>query len=68
MFITINKKEKWLTLMVKDDGVGCETIQKGFGLQHIQERVDLLGGKVSYDGSNGFTVVAKIPIRWGNEV
>ena len=68
VFITITKKEKWLTLMVKDDGVGCETIEKGFGLQHIQERVDLLGGKVSYDGSNGFTIVVKIPIRWGNEV
>ena len=65
VFVTITKKEKWLTLMVKDDGIGCKTIQKGFGLQHIQERVDLLGGTVSYDGSDGFTVVAKIPIRWG---
>lgn len=67
VFITITKKEKWLTLTVKDTGIGCKIIQKGFGLQHIQERIDLLGGKVSYDGSNGFTVIAKIPIRWGNE-
>lgn len=65
IFVTITRKEKWLTLTVHDTGIGCKTIKKGFGLQHIQERVDLLGGEVSYDGSDGFTIVAKIPIRWG---
>jgi Signal transduction histidine kinase len=68
IFITITRKEKWLMLTVHDTGIGCKTIKKGFGLQHILERVDLLGGEVSYDGSDGFTVVAKIPIRWGEEV
>ena len=63
--IYITKKEKWLTLLIQDNGKGCEKIETGFGLIHIEERIGLLHGTVAYDGSDGFTITAKIPIRWG---
>lgn len=67
IFISITKREKWLTLTVRDTGKGCPNVQKGFGLQHLQERIGLLGGNISYQGTDGFTVMAKIPIRWGED-
>jgi signal transduction histidine kinase len=33
----------------------------------MKERLDMLGGKIHVDGSDGFCVVAEIPIRWGTE-
>ncbi|ADU26391.1 sensor histidine kinase [Ethanoligenens harbinense] len=65
IYVTLGRKEKWLLLTIRDTGRGCSGIQKGFGLQHMEERVGLLGGSVSYDNGSGFTVSARIPIRWG---
>ena len=58
-------QDKWLNLEIKDNGIGCEEIHTGFGLIHIEERIKMLKGTVEYDGSNGFKVTARIPIRWG---
>lgn len=63
--ISIHKEQKWLILEIKDNGVGCKNIKDGFGLVHIKERIEMLRGTVSYDGSQGFKIVARIPIRWG---
>lgn len=63
--IDISKNNKWLTLTMQDNGIGCEDIHTGFGLIHIEERITMLNGNVSYNGSNGFKIVANIPIRWG---
>lgn len=54
-------------MQIKDNGRGCENIKSGFGTRHIKERVEMLGGKVTFDGSKGFTVEARIPIRWGEQ-
>lgn len=61
--VNIKKEDKWLILTIQDDGIGCEEIHTGFGLIHIEERIHMLNGEVSYNGSNGFCIVAKIPIR-----
>lgn len=63
--ISIERKDGDLILKIKDNGVGCKEIKSGFGTRHIQERIEMLHGTVSFDGSNGFTVSAIIPIRWG---
>jgi hypothetical protein len=34
----------------------------------MQERLNLLNGTLTYDGSDGFTILATIPIRWGNAI
>lgn len=65
--ITIAKKDKWLSITVKDNGSGCGQVESGFGLKHMQERLGLLNGTLEYDGSGGFLIVARIPIRWGEE-
>ncbi|NLU52621.1 MAG: sensor histidine kinase [Clostridiaceae bacterium] len=56
-----------IILTVKDDGIGCKDMKMGFGTRHIIERIKMLNGTVEFDGTDGFTVTAKIPIRWGEE-
>ncbi|WP_069999703.1 sensor histidine kinase [Cellulosilyticum sp. I15G10I2] len=57
-----------LDLLIKDDGIGCDAIEKGFGLTHIEERVHMLNGQVIFNTreSEGFATHVVIPIRWGN--
>lgn len=62
IWIRISEKEEELTIIISDNGCGCEDIKEGFGLKHIRERVELLNGEVNYQGLIGFTMIAKIPI------
>ena len=64
--IGIEREDGLLHIKIKDNGIGCGKVYKGFGLHHMQERLSLLKGTLSYDGSDGFTIDASIPIRWGN--
>ena len=63
--IRITREYNIVTIEIKDNGVGAGNIKPGFGLTHMRERLDMLGGEIHVDGSNGFCVTAKIPIRWG---
>lgn len=65
IWISFQKAEGEILLQIKDDGVGCKEIKNGFGTKHIMERIEMLGGRVTFDGQHGFTVTAHIPIRWG---
>ena len=65
--IRIDREFNMLKIHVEDNGVGCDNIQKGFGLHHMEERLNMLNGSLSYCGENGFIIDAKIPIRWGTE-
>ncbi|MDO4522446.1 MAG: sensor histidine kinase [Eubacteriales bacterium] len=65
IWITMTKENSDIMLQIRDDGTGCKEMKSGFGTKHIRERIRMLGGTVSFDGSNGFTVAARIPIRWG---
>lgn len=65
--IHISRKYNMLNICLKDNGIGCGDIQKGFGLHHMEERLDMLKGTLEYNGDDGFTVIARIPIRWGTE-
>ena len=67
IYITIKKEYSDIYILIKDDGVGCVEMKKGFGTRHIIERIKLLNGKVKFDGSDGFTTEVVIPIRWGEE-
>ena len=40
-------------------------VKEGFGLHHMRERLQMLGGTLSYDGSDGFVIDAALPVRWG---
>ena len=65
IFITLHREDQELLLTIHDDGIGASSIHGGFGIRHIRERIELLQGSVEFDGSNGFTITAHIPIRRG---
>jgi signal transduction histidine kinase len=54
-----------IEVAVSDDGVGPASIHKNFGLRHMEEQVDLLGGEISFrsEVGRGFAVHAILPIR-----
>ncbi|MGI6778824.1 MAG: sensor histidine kinase [Acetivibrionales bacterium] len=67
--VTVNLTFKYdgLTIQVKDNGLGCEVINKGFGLMHIEERIKMLCGEVKFESvkGNGFSTHLFIPLRGG---
>lgn len=65
IWITLDRKDGEIILTIHDNGCGCKEIKSGFGTKHIKERIEMLRGTVAFDGKNGFTVTAHIPIRWG---
>lgn len=65
IWITMTKEDLDILLTIKDNGIGSKEIKSGFGTKHMKERIGMLGGTVSFNGNNGFTVNARIPIRWG---
>ena len=67
IFINIKKVDIWLVVRIRDNGTGCAEIKKGFGLTHMNERVEMLHGTVRYSSNNGFQIIARLPIRWRNE-
>ncbi len=67
IWVDARKEEGIFKLKIKDNGVGCKEIKKGFGTKHMKERVNMLGGTISFSGENGFLINAQIPIRWGEE-
>ena len=67
IFINIKKVDIWLVVRIRDNGTGCAGIKKGFGLTHMNERVEMLHGTVRYSSNNGFQIIARLPIRWRNE-
>ncbi len=65
--IHITREYNILTIRIIDNGIGCKDVKHGFGLHHMKERLEMLKGSLEYDGSHGFMIEAKIPIRWGEE-
>lgn len=60
--VTFTLEEGKLTLVIDDDGQGCENPEPGFGLRHMRERLDLLHGSLFCQSENGFTLEASIPV------
>ena len=61
--VRIEREDNDLRIRIADNGKGCEDIQSGFGLHHMQERIDMLKGTLSYSGKDGFVIEAVVPIR-----
>lgn len=51
-----------IELEAADDGEGAREVRPGNGLTGMRERVEALGGALRVDGSDGFRVVATIPV------
>ena len=65
--ISIERKNQLLEIRIEDNGRGCTDLHRGFGLTHMQERLDMLGGNLMTDGDGGFRVMARIPLRLHTE-
>ncbi len=65
--VRIKRQGRWLAVLVHDNGIGCEAFHKGFGLRHMEKRVALLGGSLRVKSLWGFTVRARLNIRWRDE-
>lgn len=61
--IVMKKDMDGVSIHIRDNGEGCGTLKEGFGLRHMRERIQMLHGSMHYDGTNGFLVEARIPLR-----
>lgn len=65
IWITMKRENQDILIQIKDNGIGCKEMKNGFGTKHMKERIKMLSGVVTFDGSDGFIVNARIPIRRG---
>jgi signal transduction histidine kinase len=62
--LKIRFHEDAVELTVRDDGKGCPEISEGFGLQHMRERSEALGGDALFANlPKGFLVTISIPAK-----
>ena len=61
--IVVKELKQEMLIHIQDDGVGFTGEISGFGTTHIRQRVELLGGTVTYRGTNGFETKVVIPLR-----
>lgn len=60
-------KDHFYDLVIQDDGCGVSDLIVGYGLVQMQERLAIIGGSVTFDGSDGFTTHVTIPKLKGEE-
>lgn len=63
--VYLSKEDNHLFLCIQDNGKGCQDIQAGFGLKHMEERVSMMQGEIHLSGHNGFRISIKIPMQEG---
>ncbi len=67
VWIRMTKSNKYYVIEIKDDGIGSEKIQFGYGLTQMRERLGIIGGRVTFSGKKGFETQVLIPKRRGEE-
>ena len=73
--IRLTRQDDLLTVDIRDDGLGCEKeVEAGFGLRHMKERLDLLGGSLTCGNRSdleeerrGFYLIVSLPVRGREE-
>jgi two-component system NarL family sensor kinase len=53
---------EYIEIYISDDGFGASSIKKGFGITGMEERINIIGGTISFSGNNGFHIHMAIPI------
>jgi len=63
--IVMNSADDKLKVLIKDNGIGCKNIKKGFGLKGMEQRISVFNGTVHYgsDGENGFNIFVEVPVN-----
>ncbi|XME04265.1 sensor histidine kinase [Lachnospiraceae bacterium C1.1] len=66
--IEMQRYDEGIHILISDNGKGCSGIEEGFGLRHMRERVQMLGGSIEFRSNEGFEIETDIPIRTGGKV
>lgn len=69
--IRITRTENEVMVSIRDNGTGCGKTEEGFGLRHMRERLEMLGGTLTYgnldkdseDGYTGFFIIVRLTVR-----
>ncbi len=61
IFIDLTYSKHDLKLIIRDDGKGATKIIKGLGLSGMEERVQLVGGSITFSSQEGFKVEMIVP-------
>ena len=69
--IRITRTGDVVTVSVRDNGTGSGPLEEGFGLRHMRERLEMLGGTLVYgnldrhaeDGYTGFFITVQLSVR-----
>lgn len=56
IWLKLTHDETHYYVAISDNGRGCQNIKYSFGLTQMQERLATIGGKVSYQGDDGFKI------------
>ena len=57
------RQDKQVSLVLRDDGVGCERPAGGFGIIGIQERIQLVGGETEVATAPGKGLALRITVK-----
>lgn len=57
--------ESALEVFFRDDGSGDSAFQPGFGLKGMRERIEAIGGEVTFFVEHGFVIKASLPVGRG---
>ncbi|WP_346930819.1 histidine kinase [Clostridium sp.] len=60
--LNIEVLNKIVRVSLKDNGDGALNIKKSIGLKAMEERVIDLGGNISFNGQDGFTIIMILPL------
>jgi len=61
--VSFREDEGVLSVSVKDNGFGAETVEEGIGIAGMRERIAKLGGALEYGSSGpGFSILMRLPI------
>jgi signal transduction histidine kinase len=67
IWISLVLEAERTTLVVRDDGRGIRQMQEGSGISGLRERIDSVGGNVSFSStpSEGLTLTIRVPMPRG---
>lgn len=63
IFVEIDYSDNAIEFSIRDNGKGAKSINEGYGLKGIRERVENLGGKIEFKSSNGFSIKGVIYLK-----
>ncbi|BES64967.1 hypothetical protein SANA_14060 [Gottschalkiaceae bacterium SANA] len=63
IFVSVNIKPEDITILVLDNGVGCEELVMGNGLHGIKERLKLINGEIAFITSPDEGFMSKVLIK-----